>query len=89
MILFGRLVPRATEMFDMKAILPNSVKELVQDFSLAERQMLMLHWAEEMSPSEIGQVLDLPELCVMESINDIRQRVSRAVRTSRQPRKVA
>ncbi len=89
MNLFGRLVPRTTEMFDMKTSLPNTVKELVQDFSLAERQMLMLHWAEEMSPGEIGHVLDLPESSNTESLDDIRRRVSRAVRNSHQHRKVA
>ncbi len=53
---------------------PHSVRELVSSFSPDERKMLMLHWAEEMTPREIEQVLGLPEDAVSETLANIKSR---------------
>ena len=63
----------------MQNPLPKSLKELFRNFDLAERQMLILHWAEEMTPPDIGELLGIPVTCVQDVLSDIRRRVTRAV----------
>ena len=66
----------------METTTPHSVRELVNTFSPDERKMLMLHWAEEMTPREIEQVLGLPRDTVAETLAGIKDRIGQALENS-------
>lgn len=56
-----------------------TVESLVRRFNQTERTILALYYCEELTPAEIGQVLDIAELEVVETIADIRQRTASAL----------
>lgn len=61
----------------MKTPMPHCVSELVSTFTPDRRKMLMLHWAEEMTPREIEMVLDLPKETVAATLADINRHTER------------
>ena len=64
----------------MKTPIPHCVSELVSTFTPDKRKMLMLHWAEEMTPHEIEMVLDLPQDTVCATLDDMKCRIELALR---------
>jgi len=56
-----------------------TVERLVKQFTQTERTILALYYCEELTPAEIGQVLDIAELDIIEMLGDMRQRTSVAV----------
>ncbi len=56
-----------------------TVERLVKHFTQTERTILALHYCEELTPAEIGQVLDIAELDIVEMLADIRQRTAVAL----------
>ena len=66
----------------MNTTIPHCISELVSTFSVVERRMLMLHWADEMTPREIEMVLDLPRDTVAETLAGIKDRIGQALNDS-------
>ena len=64
----------------MKSTQAKNVRELIATFSTLERQMLILHWAEEMKPVEIELIFGLDEGSVCKMLHDIKQRMQKALR---------
>lgn len=56
-----------------------TVESLVKQFNQTERTILALYYCEELTPAEIGQVLDIAELDIVEMLADIRQRTASAI----------
>ena len=67
----------------METTNPHSVRELVSTFSPDERKMLMLHWAEEMTPREIEMVLGLPQETVAENLANVKCRTERVMQKTK------
>ncbi len=55
------------------------VRELAQTFTHRERQVLTLHYCEELTPIEIGLVLDMSTLEVDEALVTLRERTRNAL----------
>lgn len=59
------------------------VHELVRTFSTADRQLLMLRYAEKCSPVEISMVLEMSEREVIDRLCEIRHRAAQALKQRR------
>lgn len=55
------------------------VTELAATFDRTERYILMLHYAEELTPAEIAAVLELSEDIVIDKLSSIRCRTTDAL----------
>lgn len=55
------------------------VRELTRTFSTADRQLIMLRYAEQCSPVEISAVLEMSEREVINRLSDIRHRAAQAI----------
>lgn len=55
------------------------IRQLVHTFDRTERLLLMLHYVEELTTTEIALVLDLGEAEVCETLERIRQQTRDAV----------
>lgn len=73
----------------MKTPMPHCVSELVSTFTPDKRKMLMLHWAEEMTPHEIEMVLDLPQDTVSATLADIKGRTERVLKKNQSDSRAA
>jgi DNA-directed RNA polymerase specialized sigma24 family protein len=54
-----------------------TMKQFVRGLSIRDRQLLMLHWAEQLTPTEIELVLDLPEGFARRALDDLKRRARR------------
>lgn len=54
-----------------------TLRRIVEQFSQAERLILMLHYAEQLSITEIALVLELPESRIESTLDTIRCRTAR------------
>ena len=54
-----------------------TMKQFVRGLSIRDRQLLMLHWAEQLTPTEIELVLDLPEGFARRALDDLKRRAKR------------
>ncbi|MHC4992725.1 MAG: sigma factor-like helix-turn-helix DNA-binding protein [Planctomycetota bacterium] len=64
----------------MKGTETGFAESFVRALSRTERQLLMLHYAEELSPAEIGLVLNLGESRVKLMLDSLRRRARAALR---------
>ncbi|HRP63152.1 MAG TPA: sigma factor-like helix-turn-helix DNA-binding protein [Phycisphaerales bacterium] len=55
------------------------VMELAATFDRVERYILMLHYAEELTPAEIAAVLEISEDTVIDKLGSIRRRTTDAL----------
>ncbi len=49
-----------------------ALRESVERLSLTQRRVLVLHYAEDLTVSEISMVLDVPEVQVREALEELR-----------------
>jgi RNA polymerase sigma factor (sigma-70 family) len=58
---------------------PSLSEHLLQTLDKTERYVLMLYYGEELTPREIGLVLDLPVNRVERTLEEVRERVRSAL----------
>ena len=73
----------------MKSALLKKLEEVFRTLSQVDRQILMLHWAEDLTPFEISYVLNVPEREVLDTMAGLRHLVTHHVLASRPHRRVA
>lgn len=65
------------------------VERIARSLNRTERHVLALYYCEELTPNEIGLVLDLPENRVVKILWEIREHVRHALERFRAPEKIA
>ena len=56
-----------------------NVKPLLEKLDRIERHVLMLYYGEELTPAEIGLVLELPEARVITTLQELQTRAQEAL----------
>ena len=56
-----------------------NVKPMVEQLDRVQRHVLMLYYAEELTPAEIGLVLEIPESTVITTLQELQARAQDAL----------